>query len=92
MMENNKQFDFEIFEKLDKDQLCSILGGQSVDIASNLKTLRVTAGMTRDSLAELLMVNPTAVTHWEHGRRIPDVDTLIEIAGVFGTTVDDIIN
>lgn len=90
-MKNTHDLDLEKFEALHDDALGEILGGQSVDIADNLKMLRVTAGMSRDFLAERLMVSPTAVTHWEHGRRIPDVDTLIEISKIFNTTVDDII-
>jgi DNA-binding XRE family transcriptional regulator len=80
-----------MFEELREESLTEIKGGQSEDIASNLKMLRVTSGMTRDSLAELLRVDPTAVTHWEHGRRIPDIDTLIEIAKLFDTTVDNLV-
>lgn len=79
---------FELFTDIDLSRIC---GGHSADIADNLKMLRVTSGMSRGMLAEELMVDPTSVTHWEHGRRIPDVDTLIEISRIFNTTVDNII-
>ena len=90
-MKNTHQLDLEKFEALHDDALGEILGGQSVDIADNLKMLRVTAGMRRELLAKTLSVDPTSITHWEHGRRVPDVDTLIRISDTFNISVDNLI-
>lgn len=79
------------FEKLVDKRLSKIVGGRSEDVARNIKMLRVTAGMSRNCLADILNVDPTTVTHWEHSRRIPDVDMLIEISELFNTSVDNIV-
>ena len=47
-MKNTHDLDLEKFEELRDDVLGEILGGQSADIADNLKMLRVTAGRVPD--------------------------------------------
>ena len=56
--------------------------------AANLVQLRRDAGMTQLELAERLHFSDKAVSKWERGESVPDVATLLEIAGIFGVTVD----
>ena len=57
-------------------------------IAKNISELRREAGMTQLDLAERLNYSDKAVSKWESGASVPDVGVLLEIAKLFGVTVD----
>lgn len=56
-----------------------------------LYTLRRSADMTQTDLAEKLNVSRQAVSRWEMGTAMPDVDNLIAISDLFGVTLDDLL-
>ncbi len=58
---------------------------------NRIKELRKATGYTQSKLAEKLNVSRTTVTMWETGNHGPDVDTLKQLAEIFGTTVDYIV-
>ena len=47
--------------------------------------------MTQEELAEKMFVSRQTVSSWETDRNRPDVDTLISLAAVFETDVNDLI-
>ena len=49
-------------------------------IGTNLRRLRVRAGLTQDALAGMLHVTRQTVSSWEIGRTEPDLDTLLALA------------
>ena len=53
-------------------------------LANRIKVLRKTAGMNQLQLAEKLNVSPSAVGMYEQGRRVPAIDTLVQMAKLFG--------
>lgn len=55
---------------------------------SNLKMYRIKAGMTQETIAEKLGVSRQAVAKWERGESLPDIESCIALANIFGTTVD----
>ncbi len=57
-------------------------------IAKNISTLRQEEGLTQLELAEKLNYSDKAVSKWERGESIPDVTVLMEIATLFGVTLD----
>jgi len=57
-------------------------------IAANISTLRREAGMTQLDLANKLNYSDKAVSKWESGASVPDVGVLLDIARLFGVTVD----
>lgn len=57
-----------------------------------LKNLRGQNGITQDELAEKLYVTRTAVSKWENDRGLPTIDTLKQIAELFGVTLDELIS
>lgn len=61
-------------------------------VAKNISELRRGAGMTQLQLAEKLNYSDKAVSKWESGASIPDVGVLMEIARLFGVTVDYILS
>lgn len=57
-------------------------------VAHNIAELRKASNMTQLELAEKLNYSDKAVSKWEHGDSIPDVTVLLEIADLFGVTLD----
>ena len=57
-------------------------------VAKNISELRRKSGLTQLDLAERLNYSDEAVSKWESGASIPDVGVLLEIAKLFGVTVD----
>lgn len=57
----------------------------------NLKYLRKQSGLTQEQLAEKLNVSRQAVTKWESGQAMPDVENIKEISYLFSVTVDTLI-
>ena len=54
--------------------------------------LRMQKGLSQDELAEKIMVTRQAVSRWENGESLPDIEKCKRLADVFGVTVDDLIN
>ena len=61
------------------------------NIAKNIASLRKSASMTQFELAEQLNYSDKAVSKWERAESIPDIMTLIEIASLFGVSIDDLV-
>ena len=57
-------------------------------VATNLVQLRMTKGWTQAELAEQIHYSDKAVSKWERGESLPDVAVLKSLAGLYGVTVD----
>lgn len=57
-------------------------------VAKNISQLRQEKGMTQIELAEKLNYSDKAVSKWERGESLPDIGTLVEVAKLFGVTLD----
>ena len=57
----------------------------------NLKYLRKEEKMTQEALAEKLNVSRQAVTKWESGQSLPDIENLKQMADLFGVTMDSLV-
>ena len=56
-----------------------------------LQSIRKNAGMTQTELAEKLNVSRQAVSRWEMGSAMPDIENLIAISELFGVALDDLL-
>ena len=56
-----------------------------------LKMLRKESKMTQEQLAEKLNVSRQAITKWEAGDGVPDIENLKQISKVFNITIDELI-
>ena len=56
-----------------------------------LKMLRKENDYTQESLAEKLNVSRQAITKWESGEGIPDIENLKQISILFNTTIDELV-
>ena len=56
--------------------------------AANLQSIRKQRGLSQRELAEALCISPQAVSKWERGEALPDVQNVCRIAGVLGLSTD----
>ena len=57
-------------------------------VAKNICTLRQSNNMTQLELAEKLNYSDKAISKWERAESCPDISVLVQIAELFGVTVD----
>ena len=60
------------------------------DIAEKLKQLRIKNGLSQERLAEQLCVSRQAVSKWETGEALPDMENMIALARLYGTSLDEL--
>ena len=60
-------------------------------LGANIVSYRKQHRLTQAGLAEKLNYSDKAVSKWERGESIPDVLTLVQLAEVFGVTVNDLL-
>ena len=56
-------------------------------VAKNLVALRKNAGFTQIELAEKLNYSDKAVSKWERGESLPDIETMKRIADLYCVSV-----
>ncbi|MDO4316510.1 MAG: helix-turn-helix transcriptional regulator [Oscillospiraceae bacterium] len=60
-------------------------------VGTHIKRLRAARGLTQEALAERLFVTRQAVSAWETGKALPDVETLERIAAALEADVTEVI-
>ena len=63
-----------------------------MEFNEKLQQLRKQKGLTQEELAELLYVSRTAVSKWESGRGIPNIESLKAISKYFSISVDELLS
>ena len=61
-------------------------------VAKNLTMLRKNKGMTQAELAAQFNYSDKAVSRWEHGDTLPDINVLCELCEFYGITMNDLVN
>ena len=61
------------------------------NLANNLILLRKNNNFTQDDIAEKVYVSRQAVSKWERGESIPDIETLEALSELYSVTIDDLI-
>ena len=59
--------------------------------SEKLKLFRTTNNLTQEELAEKLNVSRQAITKWESGDGIPDIDNLKQLSILFNVTIDELV-
>lgn len=62
-----------------------------MEFSDQIKHLRQKEGLTQGQFAQKLHVTRQAISNWENNRNLPDLAMLIEIAQVFGVSLDELI-
>lgn len=60
--------------------------------ADRLVQLRKSNGLSQESLAAMLGVSRQAISKWERAEASPDTDNLIALAGIYGMTLDQLLD
>ena len=60
-------------------------------ISEKLKKARQEAGMTQDQVAEKIMVSRVTVSHWENGKSLPDIVSLISLSDLYSISLDELV-
>ena len=60
-------------------------------ISEKLKEARQKAGMTQDQVAEKIMVSRVTVSHWENGKSLPDIVSLISLSDLYSISLDELV-
>lgn len=60
-------------------------------ISQNLARLRREKGVTQAELAEQFNYSDKAISRWEHGDTLPDVNVLCELCEFYGVTLNDLV-
>ncbi|HFR3662633.1 TPA: helix-turn-helix domain-containing protein [Streptococcus suis] len=57
-------------------------------LAQQIKNLRTTKNLSQDELAEKLYISRQAVSKWENSEATPDIDKLVQLAEIFGVSLN----
>lgn len=57
-------------------------------LTQQIKKLRIGQNLSQDDLAEKLYISRQAVSKWENGEATPDIDKLVQLAEIFGVSLD----
>jgi transcriptional regulator with XRE-family HTH domain len=60
------------------------------NIGAKIKALRLAASMTQEQLANKLGISAQAVSKWESGTNMPDIQILPALSVIFGVTIDSL--
>ena len=60
-------------------------------IAENLTLLRKSRGLTQAELAERIGYSDKAISRWEHGDTLPDMNVLCDLCEFYGITLDTLV-
>ena len=64
----------------------------NIMVGKTIAKLRQNKNMTQQQLAAALNVSHQAVSKWETGAALPDVQTLMALTGLFGITMEQLLN
>ena len=62
-----------------------------MDIGNQIRDRRQRLGLSQEELARRLYVSRVTVSHWETSKTLPDVQSMLLLANLFGTTIDDLV-
>lgn len=62
----------------------------NINIGTKIRAMRLGASMTQEQLANKLGVSAQAVSKWESGTNMPDIQILPDLSVIFGVTIDSL--
>lgn len=63
-----------------------------MEFSEKLQDLRKCKGLTQEELAQALYVSRTAVSKWESGRGMPNIESLKDISMFFNVSIDELLS
>lgn len=65
--------------------------GEEMQIGEKIKQLRKLSGMTQEQLAGKLNISRQALSKWENGAGMPDIECVIKISMLFHISLDELL-
>lgn len=65
---------------------------RNMNFGDKLKQIRKDEGLSQEQLAEKIGVSRQAITKWETGKGLPDVENMMILAEIFKTTLDELVS
>ena len=62
----------------------------NIEMGAKIRQLRQGCGLTQEELGNELGVSPQAVSKWESGATLPDIQLLPELSALFGVSIDEL--
>lgn len=62
-----------------------------IDIGIRIASMRKNSGYSQAEFSELLNVSPQAVSKWETGASLPDIETLLNMSWIWKTSINSIL-
>lgn len=62
-----------------------------MNLGENIYRLRTEKNLSQGDLADVLEVSRQSISKWENNSAVPELDKLIKIAQIFGTTIDALV-
>lgn len=62
-----------------------------MEISERLKQARTISGMTQEQVAENIMVSRVTLSHWENGKTLPDIASLISLSDLYQISLDELL-
>ena len=62
-----------------------------MEISERLKQARTVSGMTQEQVAENIMVSRVTLSHWENGKTLPDIASLISLSDLYQIILDELL-
>lgn len=62
-----------------------------MEISERLKHARTVSGMTQEQVAENIMVSRVTLSHWENGKTLPDIASLISLSDLYQISLDELL-
>ncbi len=60
-------------------------------ISENLVSLRTKSGLTQLQVAEKINYSDKSISKWERGEAIPDIPVMLQLASLYGVSLDDMV-
>ena len=62
-----------------------------MEISERLTQARTVSGMTQEQVAENIMVSRVTLSHWENGKTLPDIASLISLSDLYQISLDELL-
>ena len=62
-----------------------------MEISERLKQARAASEMTQEQVAENIMVSRVTLSHWENGKTLPDIASLISLSDLYQISLDELL-
>jgi len=63
-----------------------------MNLAEKILQLRKQQGLSQEELAEKVGVSRQAISKWETGESVPELERVVNLSKIFGTTTDYLLN